>query len=247
MGSLVLAHAMFARLKRKYPGASLHALVFAKNREVLDLLGVMPPENVLTVSDRSRDGVDRRRVQGGEHHSTACLRRRHRLRAVRPRQRHLLVSVWRACPRRVLPPHAGRALPGHVHQSPGDVQPLHAPDATVRRAGRRDRLTNDSRGEGCRAPAARTASAAAVSRRRAGRGLRRGWTPTFPDSKARAWCSCHRAAAFCRFVPGRSNTIARCAQVSSPTVTQWRSSDSAAISHSARTSSLTAAARTAWT
>jgi len=53
MGSLVLAHAMFARLKRKYPGASLHALVFAKNREVLDLLGVMPPENVLTVSDRS--------------------------------------------------------------------------------------------------------------------------------------------------------------------------------------------------
>lgn len=53
MGSLVLAHAMFARLKRKYPGASIHALVFTKNREVLDLLGVMPPENVLTVSDRS--------------------------------------------------------------------------------------------------------------------------------------------------------------------------------------------------
>jgi len=53
MGSLVLAHAMFARLKRKYPGASIHALVFAKNREVLDLLGVIPPENVLTVSDRS--------------------------------------------------------------------------------------------------------------------------------------------------------------------------------------------------
>jgi len=53
MGSLVLAHAMFARLARKYPGASIHALVFAKNREVLDLLGVIPPENVLTVSDRS--------------------------------------------------------------------------------------------------------------------------------------------------------------------------------------------------
>jgi ADP-heptose:LPS heptosyltransferase len=53
MGSLVLAHAMFARLKRKYPGASIHALVFTRNREVLDLLGVMRPENVLTVSDRS--------------------------------------------------------------------------------------------------------------------------------------------------------------------------------------------------
>jgi ADP-heptose:LPS heptosyltransferase len=53
MGSLVLAHAMFARLKQKYPGASIHALLFTKNREVLDLLDVIPAENVLTVSDRS--------------------------------------------------------------------------------------------------------------------------------------------------------------------------------------------------
>jgi len=53
MGSLVLAHAMFERLKQKYPGASIHALLFAKNREVLDLLGVIPAENVLTVTDRT--------------------------------------------------------------------------------------------------------------------------------------------------------------------------------------------------
>jgi ADP-heptose:LPS heptosyltransferase len=53
MGSLVLAHAMFERLKRKYPGAALHALVFRKNREVLDLLGVIPPQHVLTVNDQS--------------------------------------------------------------------------------------------------------------------------------------------------------------------------------------------------
>jgi lipopolysaccharide heptosyltransferase II len=53
MGSLVLAHAMFERLKQKYPGASIHALLFAKNREVLDLLGVIPAENVLTVNDRT--------------------------------------------------------------------------------------------------------------------------------------------------------------------------------------------------
>src|SRR4029434_8613265 len=56
MGSLVLAHAMFARLKQKYPGASIHALLFAKNREVLDLLGVIPAENVLTISDRAVTG-----------------------------------------------------------------------------------------------------------------------------------------------------------------------------------------------
>ncbi len=53
MGSLVLAQPMFAQLKRQYPEASLHILMFGKNREVLDLMEVMPRDHVLTVSDRS--------------------------------------------------------------------------------------------------------------------------------------------------------------------------------------------------
>jgi ADP-heptose:LPS heptosyltransferase len=53
MGSLVLAQPMFAKLKQQYPEASLHILIFAKNREVLDLLGVMPPEHVLTLNDKA--------------------------------------------------------------------------------------------------------------------------------------------------------------------------------------------------
>jgi ADP-heptose:LPS heptosyltransferase len=53
MGSLVLARAMFARLKNLYPDASIHALLFARNRQVLDLLGVIPEEDVLTLDDRS--------------------------------------------------------------------------------------------------------------------------------------------------------------------------------------------------
>src|ERR1035438_3686838 len=57
MGSLVLAHSMFARLKSLYPGASLHALLFARNREVLDLMGVIPRENLLTLDDRSLGGL----------------------------------------------------------------------------------------------------------------------------------------------------------------------------------------------
>lgn len=56
MGSLVLAHPMFAQLKHKYPDASLHVMLFAKNREVLDLLGVVPEANVLTINDRSLTG-----------------------------------------------------------------------------------------------------------------------------------------------------------------------------------------------
>ena len=53
MGSLVLANDMFARLKRRYPDAPLHALLFRKNREILDLMRVMDPANVHTVDDRS--------------------------------------------------------------------------------------------------------------------------------------------------------------------------------------------------
>ncbi|GAB4118251.1 MAG: hypothetical protein Fur0026_07370 [Sideroxydans sp.] len=53
MGSLVLAQPMFAELKRRYPQAELYMLMFAKNREVLDLLGVMPQENIITLNDKA--------------------------------------------------------------------------------------------------------------------------------------------------------------------------------------------------
>lgn len=59
MGSLVLAHPMLVKLHQRYPDASLHIMLFAKNREVLDLLGVIPPENVLTIDDRSVAGFAR--------------------------------------------------------------------------------------------------------------------------------------------------------------------------------------------
>ncbi|MDD5240252.1 MAG: glycosyltransferase family 9 protein [Sulfuricella sp.] len=57
MGSLVLAHPMFTRLKLQYPGAQIHVLLFAKNREVLDLLCVVPEVNILTLNDRSLSGL----------------------------------------------------------------------------------------------------------------------------------------------------------------------------------------------
>ncbi len=57
MGSLVLAQPMFMRLKQQYPEAQIHALMFAKNREVLDLLGVVPHENVMTLDDGSLKGL----------------------------------------------------------------------------------------------------------------------------------------------------------------------------------------------
>jgi ADP-heptose:LPS heptosyltransferase len=57
MGSLVLAQPMFARLRLRYPEAAIHAMVFAKNREMLDLLDVVPGENVITLDDRSLAGL----------------------------------------------------------------------------------------------------------------------------------------------------------------------------------------------
>jgi ADP-heptose:LPS heptosyltransferase len=53
MGSLVLARPMFACLKEKYPEASFHALLFRQNKEILDILDVLPEENILTVRNTS--------------------------------------------------------------------------------------------------------------------------------------------------------------------------------------------------
>jgi ADP-heptose:LPS heptosyltransferase len=53
MGSLVLAYPMFQRIKKLYPNAAVHVLLFKKNREVLDILNVVPPEQVFTLDNSS--------------------------------------------------------------------------------------------------------------------------------------------------------------------------------------------------
>ena len=53
MGSLVLAQPMFDRIRRKFPEASVYAIVFRKNKEVLDLLEAIPEENVFTLRNDS--------------------------------------------------------------------------------------------------------------------------------------------------------------------------------------------------
>lgn len=59
MGSLVLAQPMFALLRARYPDASVYVMLFGKNRQILDLMGTVPPENVITIDDRSLAGLAR--------------------------------------------------------------------------------------------------------------------------------------------------------------------------------------------
>jgi ADP-heptose:LPS heptosyltransferase len=53
MGALVLGYPMFQRLREKYPAAALHIVLFEKNREVAELLGIIPPENIIVINDKS--------------------------------------------------------------------------------------------------------------------------------------------------------------------------------------------------
>ena len=53
MGSLVLARPMFDHIKKKYPNASIYVLLFEQNKEVLEILKVLPQENIFTVSNSS--------------------------------------------------------------------------------------------------------------------------------------------------------------------------------------------------
>ena len=53
MGSLVLAYPMFTQIKRRYPGATIHVLLFEQNLEILEILNVIPKENILTINSIS--------------------------------------------------------------------------------------------------------------------------------------------------------------------------------------------------
>ena len=64
MGALVLAHPMFQRLKEKYPRAELYVMLFEKNREVVELLGIVPPENIIAIKDNSMLNLIRDMLSG---------------------------------------------------------------------------------------------------------------------------------------------------------------------------------------
>ncbi|MGH8475328.1 MAG: glycosyltransferase family 9 protein, partial [Methylococcales bacterium] len=53
MGSLILAYPMFRRIREKYPNAAVSVLLFEKNREMLEILGVVAHGNILTVRDQT--------------------------------------------------------------------------------------------------------------------------------------------------------------------------------------------------
>ncbi|MSR28713.1 MAG: glycosyltransferase family 9 protein [Phycisphaerales bacterium] len=53
MGSLVLAEPMLRTLRSRYPRAELHFLLFARNRQLLDLLGVVDQDKVIEIRDTS--------------------------------------------------------------------------------------------------------------------------------------------------------------------------------------------------
>jgi len=53
MGSLVLAYPMFEFIGRKYPGVSIHVLLLNQNKEILELIDVVPSGNILTVRNTS--------------------------------------------------------------------------------------------------------------------------------------------------------------------------------------------------
>jgi ADP-heptose:LPS heptosyltransferase len=53
MGSWVLAHPMFQRVRELYPEALISVLLFKKNKEILDILGYVPPDNIITLDPSS--------------------------------------------------------------------------------------------------------------------------------------------------------------------------------------------------
>lgn len=53
MGTAILAYPALKYIKKKYPQAQLFYMIFEKNRASVDMLGEIPSENVITISDKS--------------------------------------------------------------------------------------------------------------------------------------------------------------------------------------------------
>jgi ADP-heptose:LPS heptosyltransferase len=53
MGSMVCAQPMLRRLRERHPQATLYVLVLERNRAAIDLLALVPPDQVVTIDDRS--------------------------------------------------------------------------------------------------------------------------------------------------------------------------------------------------
>lgn len=56
MGSAILAYATMKALRTAYPEAELFFLIFEKNRPSVDILKIIPPENVLVIPEKSLFG-----------------------------------------------------------------------------------------------------------------------------------------------------------------------------------------------
>jgi len=53
MGSLILACPMFDHIRAKYPSASIYVLLFEQNGEMLEVIDIVPSENIMAVSNGS--------------------------------------------------------------------------------------------------------------------------------------------------------------------------------------------------
>lgn len=53
MGSMVLAYSLFKKTREMFPDAELYFLTFKENRYAVDILGIIPEENIITLSSRS--------------------------------------------------------------------------------------------------------------------------------------------------------------------------------------------------
>jgi ADP-heptose:LPS heptosyltransferase len=53
MGSHVLAYPMYQHIKSRFPGTKFYVLLFESNREVVEILDVIPPDHILTINNES--------------------------------------------------------------------------------------------------------------------------------------------------------------------------------------------------
>jgi len=113
MGTMVVAYPSLRKARELYPDATLHFLCFTQIRSSVEVLGIIPSDNIITLDAHSGLSLARDTLL-----FLACPpsphRHRHQHGSLRQVQQHAELPVWRLPTRRFPPVQPGRAVRGDL-------------------------------------------------------------------------------------------------------------------------------------
>ena len=148
MGTMVVAYPALEKARELFPDATLHFLCFAQIRPSVEMLDIIPRENILTIDAGSAIGVRARHAALSAARPPPSHRHGDQPGVVRQVQQHAELPVGRPAARRLPPLQPGGAVRGRPVDPQGALQRAHPCRAHLPRSRARPRTRRPTRCRG---------------------------------------------------------------------------------------------------